>query len=105
MTLLGSRIKAPVRRIASSIRRRAATVVGSSFDLPAFGPAGPLSTFHETRRAVAAAFLRGHGIEIGALHQPLMLPPGANVTYVDRMTTAELRGHYPELADLALVNV
>ena len=105
MTPLRARIKAPVRRIASSIRRRAATLVGSSLEFPAFGPAGPLSTFHDTRRAVAAAFLRGSGIEIGALHQPLMVPADVNVTYVDRMTTAALRGHYPELADVALVDV
>ena len=55
------------------------------------------------RTTVAATFLRGEGIEIGALHQPLPLPGGAKATYVDRMRVADLRGHYPELADLPLI--
>jgi predicted SAM-dependent methyltransferase len=57
------------------------------------------------RTFLAAQYLRGHGIEIGALHVPLRLPPGAHAKYVDRMTTADLRRHYPELAALNLVNV
>ncbi len=57
------------------------------------------------RRKVAAASLRGAGIEIGALDQPLPVPRRARVTYVDRMTVPDLRRQYPELAALALTRV
>ena len=51
--------------------------------------------------------VRGSGIEIGALHLPMVLPAGVSVRYVDRMTVPELRAHYPELdgQDLAPVDV
>jgi hypothetical protein len=52
---------------------------------------------------IAHNFLHGQGIEIGALHNPLRLPPAAKVQYVDRMSVAQLRQHYPELAALELV--
>lgn len=57
------------------------------------------------KRSRCAVWLKGDGIEIGALHRPLVAPPGARVTYVDRMPDAELRAHYPELADLKLTPV
>jgi len=50
------------------------------------------------REAVAEYYLAGEGLEIGALHDPLMVPRGVRVRYVDRMTVPELRKHYPELA-------
>lgn len=50
-----------------------------------------------SKRERLARWLRGNGIEVGALHHPLSLPAGAHATYVDRMTEAELRRHYPEL--------
>lgn len=59
---------------------------------------GPLD-----REAIARLYLRGRGIEIGALHQPLAIPPGVEVKYLDRLTTAEQRRHYPELASDRLV--
>jgi SAM-dependent methyltransferase len=68
-----------------------------------FHQAGELSTLLETRAAVAAVFLRGEGIEVGALHQPLKAPAEARVRYVDRMPTAQLRAQYPELGDLPLI--
>ncbi len=49
------------------------------------------------KRSRVATWLRGEGIEIGALHRPLPLPLGAHATYVDRLPTEELRRHYPEL--------
>jgi len=55
------------------------------------------------RAAIARRFLRGDGIEIGALHQPLPTPRGARVRYVDRLSGRELRAHYPELAGERLV--
>ncbi|HMP04127.1 MAG TPA: methyltransferase domain-containing protein [Gemmatales bacterium] len=55
------------------------------------------------RETLARAYLRGHGLEIGALHQPLVVPAAARVQYVDRLPVAELRRHYPELRDWPLV--
>ena len=49
------------------------------------------------KRSRVAVWLRGDGIEIGALHRPLVAPPEARVTYVDRLPDADLRAHYPEL--------
>ena len=57
------------------------------------------------RDAIARAYIRGTGIEIGALHNPLRVPASANVRYVDRMPVSELREHYPELAAEKLVDV
>jgi SAM-dependent methyltransferase len=49
------------------------------------------------KRVRAARWLSGSGIEIGALHNPLQVPEGLEVRYVDRTTEAELRRQYPEL--------
>ena len=49
------------------------------------------------RRQLACAHLRGQGIEIGALHCPLEVPPEATVRYVDRLPEPELRKQYPKL--------
>ncbi len=58
----------------------------------------------EKRRRLAL-WLSGRGIEIGALHQPLELPPDVRVTYVDHLPVEKLRAHYPELGDVNLVPV
>ncbi len=68
----------------------------------------PRLTFNpakKRRAALAAQFLRGSGIEIGALHHPLIVPREVRVRYVDRMTAPQLRLQYPELSELDLVNV
>src|SRR4051812_24637479 len=57
------------------------------------------------RRRLARAYLAGSGLEIGALHLPLPVPRRARVSYVDRMTSDELRHEYPELASYDLVDV
>jgi predicted SAM-dependent methyltransferase len=57
------------------------------------------------RDAIAARFLRGEGLEIGALHNPLPVSDHARVRYVDRMTTPDLRRQYPELDGKPLVDV
>lgn len=49
-----------------------------------------------TRDDLAFRYLRGEGIEIGALYSPLRMPPGARVTYVDHADENELRRVYPE---------
>jgi SAM-dependent methyltransferase len=54
---------------------------------------------------LARRFIRGTGIEIGALHNPLWVPPKSHVTYVDRLDEVGLRHHYPELNDFPLVKV
>jgi predicted SAM-dependent methyltransferase len=61
--------------------------------------------FRLRRRRLAARYLRGNGIEVGALHQPLKVPSAATVRYVDRMTVDDLHKHYPELAREPLVPV
>lgn len=47
--------------------------------------------------------LKGRGLEIGPLHRPLVTHDAMQVDYLDRLTTEQLRSHYPELADLPLV--
>jgi SAM-dependent methyltransferase len=61
--------------------------------------------FELRRRRLARRYLRGEGLEIGALHAPLQVPGGVTVRYVDRMDVAELRHHYPDLAARKLVAV
>lgn len=57
-----------------------------------------------TRARLSCQYLRGNGIEIGALHDAL--PNAANsVKYVDRMPNDQLLLQYPELADHRLFPV
>ena len=55
------------------------------------------------REDLARRHLRGAGLEIGALHRPLRVPPGVTVRYVDRLRADELRARYPEYADRWIV--
>jgi SAM-dependent methyltransferase len=57
------------------------------------------------KRRRLSAWLRGDGIEIGALHMPLGLHHEARVSYVDRLTVEEQRRQYPELAGVQLAPV
>lgn len=57
------------------------------------------------RRALARRWLRGDGIEIGALHNPFPLPARARVRYVDLMSPTENASRHPELASRKLVSV
>jgi SAM-dependent methyltransferase len=65
----------------------------------------PGPVIRRRRRTLARRYLAGEGIEIGALHNPLELPDGARVRYVDRLPVDELREHYPELEGEKLVEV
>ena len=56
------------------------------------------------RASIAKRYIRGTGIEIGALSSPLRVPRSATVEYVDRMSVADLRKHYPELKSARIVN-
>jgi len=72
-----------VRRVWSRARRELRNaVVGRQIDQKA------------TREDVAARYLRGHGLEIGALNFPLRLPRSAHVRYVDRQPHGELVAEY-----------
>ncbi len=59
------------------------------------------------QRIKLARHLYGEGIEIGALHRPLLPLPDTvtKITYLDRKTTPELRQLYPNLAVHKLVEV
>lgn len=57
------------------------------------------------RERIARWYLRGRGIEIGALHQPLPAPRSARVTYVDRLPAETLRHEMPELKAYPIVRV
>lgn len=57
------------------------------------------------RESVANTYLSGKGIEIGALHNPLTVPPAAKVKYVDRMSVEALKTQYPEHSKEKLVHV
>lgn len=59
----------------------------------------------DSREALAFQYIRGKGIEIGALHRPLWVPASAKVRYIDRLPVRELRLQYPELRENALVAV
>lgn len=57
------------------------------------------------RQRFANRYIRGQGIEIGALHSPLKVSPRASVVYVDRLDNRQLRKHYPELKSHNFVKV
>jgi SAM-dependent methyltransferase len=46
---------------------------------------------------LAARYLEGAGIEIGALNRPTLLPSKCRIMYLDRMGTATLQAQYPEI--------
>jgi predicted SAM-dependent methyltransferase len=57
------------------------------------------------REFIAHLYLKGNGIEIGGLNAPLKVSAAANVKYVDKLPTSQLRKHYPELDSVELVDV
>ncbi|MCB2187247.1 MAG: class I SAM-dependent methyltransferase [Deltaproteobacteria bacterium] len=85
-----------VRRVFTGVTRRW---------LARVAPRQVARLFGNTREFLAARYLAGHGLEIGALHNPLPVPAGAQVTYVDRLSNQELLRQYPELAETPLVPV
>jgi predicted SAM-dependent methyltransferase len=66
---------------------------------------GPPPQFERVRLEVSRRYLRGQGIEIGALNAPLAVGRRARVKYVDRLSLPELRRHYPELGGKSLARV
>jgi SAM-dependent methyltransferase len=57
------------------------------------------------RVELATKYIRGSGIEIGALHHPVELPLDAKVSYVDRFDNHQLRRQFPELQSEDFVSV
>jgi predicted SAM-dependent methyltransferase len=77
----------------------------SSDAAPAVEPVDPPPRYFEARDELAYRYLAGEGLEIGALNWPLNVPTWAKTRNVDRMTPAQLREHYPEMAEVELAEV
>ncbi|MBS1717612.1 MAG: methyltransferase domain-containing protein [Armatimonadetes bacterium] len=60
-----------------------------------------------TRPVLASTYLKGEGIEIGALHNPMPVSSKATVRYVDRHPREELLKDYPDVpaADVVPVDI
>lgn len=58
-----------------------------------------------THRAPGLALLQGHGLEIGALHEPTELPAGCTVSYFDVVDAATAARNFPEIDAARLVAV
>jgi len=55
------------------------------------------------RRALSYQYLRGQGLEVGALHNPMPVAAGVRVHYIDRKPEEGLREEYRRDADTAKV--
>lgn len=64
---------------------------------------GLLGRTARVRARMARRFLKGSGIEIGALHNPLKIESGVRVRYVDRLCIEKLHEHYPELSGCKII--
>ena len=62
-------------------------------------------THWDARRDFSELYLRGSGIEIGALHEPTPVAEGVEVKYVDRLTTEECLERYPHLRTTTIASV
>ncbi|NET62712.1 MAG: class I SAM-dependent methyltransferase [Symploca sp. SIO2E6] len=91
--------------ILERVTKKVKHLVAQNEQSPQVESTTPISPEQALRRQIAWHYLSGKGIEIGALHSPLEVPPHAQVHYVDRLSVAELRKQYPELAEHELVEV
>lgn len=82
-------VRGQLRRIGRMLHRDVLAAVGGSRSLL---PAAPIS-----RATIAAHYVRGTGLEIGALHRPLPVPPGVRVQFVDMAPADVLRARFPEV--------
>lgn len=57
------------------------------------------------RNKLSKKYIKGKGIEVGALHTPLKVFNKAKVVYSDRMNNKDLLKHYPELKRFNFVKV
>jgi len=68
---------------------------------PLFQFAIQLQEYEKTARVgLANRYIRGGGVEIGALQKPTRLNEACQVRYIDRMTLEKLLEHYPEMAQI-----
>ena len=64
-----------------------------------------LKDVQDARKRISVRFIKGNGIEIGALHNPLYISDQAKVKYVDRFPSEELQKHYSELDPDLMVKI
>ncbi len=57
----------------------------------------------DKRADIAKKYIRGVGIELGALHQPLDVPRNVSVYYVDRLSYQQILEHYPEVPESEII--
>lgn len=71
------------------------TVIGcvTTYEVP---PLGTSSAFYPNRASIAATFLTGRGVEIGAFTQPNDLPPDREIAFYDRYPSAVLHQFYDD---------
>ena len=70
---------------------------------PRIAPAGQNQASADltmAREGLARRYLKGVGIEFGALHFPLSVPPGVTVKYADMKPVAELQASNPDVTDI-----
>ena len=69
------------------------TLIGcvTTYEVP---PLGSTDDLYLNRASIAAAFLTGRGVEIGAFSQPSDLPPDRKIAFYDRYPAATLREVY-----------
>jgi SAM-dependent methyltransferase len=60
--------------------------------------------WQSVRNEVSYRYLYGSGVEMGALQNPLPVPPLSYIQYADRLSLEQARAQYPELADAPLVS-
>lgn len=102
--MIASRTSAALRRDAKALLRRA----GLGGVLTAYrrvrphpdtrpSPGATSAPLLSPRDEIAHAHLRGEGVEIGALHMPVRVPPGVFVKYVDNTSRIDNVRRFPEL--------
>lgn len=84
-----------IRRVMHDVKRRVAGYRRRARNLPL-----PKTAL---RNELADRYLRGCGIEIGALHHPLPVPETARVRYVDRFSHEALVRLYPTIDEESIV--
>ena len=71
------------------------TLIGcvTTYEVPALDTS---TAFYPNRAAIAATFLIGRGVEVGAFSQPNDLPPDRTIAFYDRYPAARLRAFYDD---------
>lgn len=63
------------------------------------------SSENSIRQTIAQKYLKGEGIEIGALNNPLKLPESVKVKYLDKYPIEKLKTHDPNLNSQGCIDV